>query len=50
MKVTIPEELKEVLVGDEEELLSEDEDDLRVPRSGKRKIMPIERLWDKRDS
>ncbi len=44
----IPEELKQVTVGDEEELL--DEDALRVPRNGKRRIMPIERLWDKRDT
>ena len=46
----IPEELKHLTVGDEEELLDEDENDLRVPRNGKRRIMPIERLWDKRDS
>lgn len=29
---------------DDEELLEEDEDILRIPRSGKRQLMPIERL------
>lgn len=48
--IIIPEELRDVTVGDEEELLGSDADIDRVPRSGKRRIMPIERIWDKRDS
>lgn len=44
-QIVIPKELKDTVVGDEEELL--DDDLSRVPRSGRRKIMPIERVWDK---
>lgn len=46
--VEIPKELRDVVVGDEEELL--EDDNMRVPRNGRRKLMPIERVWDKRDS
>lgn len=44
--VTIPPALKDVVVGDEEELIEDDVD--RVPRSGRKKLMPIERIWDRR--
>lgn len=48
--VNVPLELKDVVVGDEEELIGRTEDLYRVPRNGRRKLMPIERVWDRRDS
>ncbi len=41
-KLKIPSSMKDIPVGDLEELL--DDDLLRVPRSGKRQLMPIDRL------
>lgn len=43
---------RETVDVDDEDLFEDDEDLNRVPRSGKRKLMPIERLWPcaRRDS
>lgn len=46
--VQVPQEFGHLIAGDEEELLESEDDRMKVPRNGKRKIMPIERIWDRR--